>query len=115
MNGLDVMLRQPESLVNENRRAGSAHGRCHEEKPAPVCAGKLQNVPGVQDVVPDNIQYFNEKAKKITEAIQKSMDDVREHGDAEQVRMFKEHPFYDPPGFDQWITNLFENGRFVNL
>lgn len=78
------------------------------------CEYKLNGFIRNGFIQPDNIQHFQEKAQKIIEAVRKSIDDVREYVGVEKVRMFKEHPFYDPPGFDKWISTLFENGKFVN-
>jgi RNA polymerase sigma factor (sigma-70 family) len=96
------------NFMNHNCGLINKKNPCH-------CEYKLNGFIRNGFIQPDNIQHFREKAQKIIEAVQKSIDDVREYDDVEKVRMFKEHPFYDPPGFDQWISNLFENGKFVNL
>jgi RNA polymerase sigma factor (sigma-70 family) len=106
-----ILSRSRKKLYNfMNHKCGLVNKKnpCH-------CEYKLNGFIRNGFVHPDRIQHFQEKAQKIIEAVRKSIDDVREYVGVEQVRMFKEHPFYDPPGFDKWISTLFENGKFVNL
>lgn len=104
-----ILSRSRKKLYNfMNHKCGLVNEKnpCH-------CEYKLNGFIRNGFVQPDNIQYFQEKAKKIKDAVVMSIDDVSRYGDARQVQMFKAHPFYDPPGFDKWISNLFENGKFV--
>lgn len=63
---------------------------------------------------PDRISYFTGEAAKIKDAIGKSIDAVNRHGNPESINFFLNHPFYDPPGFNDWMIRLLAEGR-VNL
>ena len=94
-------MRQKCGLINKKNP-------CH-------CEYKIKGLTQKGFIKPDNMQHFQEKAKKIKDVVLEIIDDANQHGCSEHIQIFKNHPFYDPPGFNTWIFTLFKNGKLAKV
>ena len=91
-----------------------ACGLINEENPC-HCSRKLKGFIGEGFVNPNHIQFYRENSLKIKEIISENIQSLRELSTPENVRRFREHPFYNPPDFEKWLGTILKTEPLKEL
>lgn len=79
------------------------------------CGRKLKGFIENGFVHPDHIWFFQDNMRKIKEVVHENLHHFEQLCTSETIRHFQEHPFYDPPGFEQWMGRIFNTEMLDRL
>jgi len=96
------------NFMNQNCGLINQENPCH-------CSKKLKGYIRNGFVHPDYIMFYKDTMLKIKDVINENMTGVDRAGSLENLLLFQEHPFYDPPDFKEQISNLVKNDKFRDL
>lgn len=78
----------------------------HPENPC-RCHNKLKSLIREGFVNPDNFLFYKEKVRSIEDTLNRNRDTFnRIHSLKDAQKLFRAHPFYDPPDFQNRLGNF---------
>jgi RNA polymerase sigma factor (sigma-70 family) len=93
--------------MNNNCELFNASNPCH-------CGLKLKGHIKLGWINPDRIVFHRGKTQRVRDIIHDRLNEFSNSYYSEFIRLFREHPFYEPPLRD-WLKDLLRNDSFKDL
>ena len=62
----------------------------------------------------DNLQFYKENTALVSELVSEKMDGFKDIY-SDFIRLYRNHPFYDPPDLTEWLKETLEKDEFKNI
>lgn len=97
------------SFINQNCGLVDPDNPCH-------CHKKLNGFISTGFVDPENLLFYDDKVKRIDEAIRRNRDALHQMRPFEKAqRLMQRQPFYDPPDLDRCINDILKSDMIGSL
>jgi RNA polymerase sigma factor (sigma-70 family) len=111
VNYRNMLSRSRKKLSNY---INSQCGLINEENPC-NCSRKLNGFIKKEFINPDHVWFYQDKVKKIKDVVYDKMEKLENFKKLSSMARYREHPFYESPDFEKWLSNTISNADFREI